>query len=221
MKLHFHRELADLNSEIARLGGLVEESIGKALTSLRTGDKKLAKEVRRGDDLVDVLEVELEERLLKILALYHPVARDLRFIVAVLKVNNELEHIGDLSQSIAQKTKRISPNHVQNTPMELFRMGDIAQKMVGLALDSLLTQDVEKAKQVIQMDDEVDKLHSQHHELVARHIEDQSHEFNLPELALLSVSRSLERIADMATSVAEDVFYLVEAKIVRHRSDTE
>lgn len=221
MKLHFHRELADLNSEIARLGGLVEESIGKALTSLRTGDKKLAKEVRRGDDLVDVLEVELEERLLKILALYHPVARDLRFIVAVLKVNNELEHMGDLSQSIAQKTKRISPTHVQNTPMELFRMGDITQKMVGLALDSLLTQDVEKAKQVIQMDDEVDKLHSQHHKLVARYIEDQSHEFNLPELALLSVSRSLERIADMATSVAEDVFYLVEAKIVRHRSDTE
>lgn len=221
MKLHFHREIADLNTEIARLGGLVEESIGKALTSLRTGDKKLAKEVRRGDDLIDVLEVELEERLLKILALYHPVAKDLRFIVAVLKVNNELEHMGDLTEAIAQKTKTISPSQVQNSPMQLIKMGDITQKMVGLALDSLITQDVEKAKKVIQMDDEVDKLHSQHHKLVAQHIEDNSHDFNLPELGLLSVSRSLERIADMATSVAEDVFYLVEAKIVRHRGNDE
>lgn len=221
MKLHFHREIADLNTEIARLGGLVEESIGKALTSLRTGDKKLAKEVRKGDDLIDVLEVELEERLLKILALYHPVAKDLRFIVAVLKVNNELEHMGDLTESIAQKARRISPVHVQNSPMELFHMGDITQKMVGLALDSLLTQDVEKAKEVIRMDDEVDRLHRQHHELVAQHIEDKSYEFKMPELGLLSVSRSLERIADMATSVAEDVFYLVDATIVRHRQDSE
>jgi phosphate transport system protein len=221
MKLHFHRELADLNTEIARLGGLVEESIGKALTSLRSGDKKLAKEVRKGDDLIDVLEVELEERLLKILALYHPVAKDLRFIVAVLKVNNELEHMGDLTESIAQKIKRISPSQVQNTPMRLFEMGEITQKMVGLALDSLLTQDVEKAKKVIQMDDEVDRLHREHHQLVSQHIEEKSEAFSLSELGLLSVSRSLERIADMATSVAEDVFYLVEAKIVRHRNEPD
>lgn len=221
MKLHFHREIADLNSEIARLGGLVEESIGKALTSLQTGDKKLAKEVRKGDNLIDVLEVELEERLLKILALYQPVAKDLRFIVAVLKVNNELEHMGDLTESIAQHSRRVSPTQVENSPMELLRMGNITQKMVGLALDSLLTQDVEKAREVIRMDDEVDHLHGQHHRVVAQHIEDKSHDFNLSELRLLSVSRSLERIADMATSIAEDVFYLVDAAIVRHRQEPE
>ena len=217
MKQHFHREIASLKTDIGHLGGLVEESIGKALVSLKNADTKLAKEVRKGDDEIDQLEVDIEERLLKILALYQPVARDLRFIVTVLKVNNELEHMGDLAESIARKTKVVKQNQLESSKMDLFAMGEIVQKMVTMALDAMLTQDSEKAKHLILLDDQVDKFHSQHHRVVAAQIEDKQKLFTHSELDLLSISRSLERIGDIATSIAEDVIYCVDAEIVRHR----
>ena len=217
MNQHLHREIGDLKTATAKLGGLVEEAIGKALTSLKDGDRWLAKEVRHGDDAIDRLEVEIEERALKILALYQPVARDLRFIVSVLKVNNELEHMGDLAESIARKTDHISKDLVNESKMELGKMGAKVQKMVTMALDALLEEDVDRAREVIKMDDEIDRQHQVNHVIAGEWIEKPDKVFRRPDLSLLSVSRSLERIADMATSIAEDVVYYVEAKIVRHR----
>lgn len=217
MKQHFHRELGNLKTQTAKLGGMVEEAIGKALLSLREGDQYLAREVRKGDDAIDTLEVEIEERCLKILALYQPVARDLRFIVSVLKVNNELEHMGDLAESIAQKTKRVSKELVNDSKMDLMQMGQNTQKMVGMALDALLEENAEKAREVIKMDDEIDRYHYSHHRVVSESIEQTDKKISHTELSLLSVSRCLERIGDMATSVAEDVIYYVDAKIIRHR----
>jgi len=217
MEQHLHREINDLKTEFGKLGGMVEEAIGKALTALKTGDKKLAKEVRHGDDNIDLLEVEVEERMLKMFALYQPVARDLRFLVTGLKVNNELEHMGDLAQSIASKVKQVTPGDLEKTRMDIFEMGYLVQKMVSMCLDAFLTKDSQKARSVIVMDDQVDDSHRKNHAVVKAHIKDDSTTFRLADLALLSVSRSLERIGDMATSISEDVIYFVEAQIVRHR----
>ena len=214
---HFHREIEEMYAGIARLGGMVEEAIGKAMSAVVKGDVELAKEVRAGDDAIDKLEVELEERCLAILALYQPVARDLRFLVTALKVNNELEHIGDLAESIARKSKSIPRSKAENSPMELFQMGKETQKMVSLALDALLKEDSQKAKEVIHMDDRIDGYHRKHHQIVENRIEHVDKEISNAELKMLSVSRSLERIADLATSIAEDVVYFVDATIVRHR----
>lgn len=217
MEQHLHREIADLKLVMARLAGLVEESIGKALTALKEGDKKLAKEVRKGDDQVDSLEVEIEERLLKLFALYQPVARDLRFLVTALKVNNELEHVGDLAESIAAKTRSVSNKIVSETSLNLFAMGEKAQAMLNKAVDAFLKSNAELARHVIGMDDEVDKIHKYNHKIIRRRIKDKGIVFDEEELGLLSVSRSLERIADTATSMAEDVIYFVDARIIRHR----
>ena len=221
MEQHLHREIDELKLAVARVGGLVEEAIGKALTALKDGDKKLAKDVRKGDDLVDSLEVEVEERLLKMFALYQPVARDLRFLVTALKVNNELEHVGDLAESIASKTRTVSNDTVTNTSLNLFQMGERAQTMLSKALDAFLKSDTDAARQVIAMDDEVDALHKYNHKVIRHRIKDQEITFKEEELGLLSVSRSLERIADTATSIAEDVIYFVDARIVRHRNKQE
>ncbi|CAM2067703.1 phosphate signaling complex protein PhoU [Sulfidibacter corallicola] len=217
MKLHFHREISQLNTEIAKLGGLVEDAIGKALVSLREGNHKLAEEVLEGDDYIDQLEVEIEEHCLKILALYQPVARDLRFIISVLKVNNELEHMGDFAQSIAQKITYVPKAAIEKSGMKLLEMGSGTQKMVGMALDALLKEDAERALEVIEMDDHIDQLHIQHHRLVADRLKYANPPLKLPDLGLLSVSRSLERISDKATSIAQDVIYYVEARIIRHQ----
>lgn len=218
MEQHLHREISELLVDIAKLGGLVEESIGKALGALQAGDKKLAKQVRKNDDRIDQLEVEVEERLLKMFALYQPVARDLRFLVTALKVNNELEHMGDLAENIASKVKTVSSKSVENTSLNLFEMGEKAQAMVHTALDAFLKRDSSLAKQVIQMDDEIDDLHSYNHKIIRDRVKGSDQNFSIDELGLLSVSRNLERIADTAASIAEDVIYFVDARIVRHRS---
>lgn len=217
MNQYFHQELGELYTEIAKLGGMVEESIGKAMASFTMADKVLARDVRTGDDKIDKLEVEIEERCLNMLALYQPVARDLRFLVTALKVNNELEHIGDLAESIARKARKVPKSKVENSKMELMNMGESTQKMVSLALDAFLKEDSKKAWAVIHMDDEIDKFHAKHHRIISQDIESDERSFSIPELKMLSVSRSLERMADLATSIAEDVIYFVEGNIVRHR----
>lgn len=216
MKLHYHQEINDLNTQVARLGGLVENAVAKALVALREGNTALASEVDDADDVIDRLEVDLEARCLKILALYHPVAKDLRFIVSVLKVANELEHMGDLAQHIAQKAHTVPVEVVRRSEMEIQTMGHKVKSMVGLALDAMLKGSVETARRVIAMDDEVDAFHRRNHQVLSETITNVEQPHKLSHLSLLSVSRSLERIADMAGSIAEDVVYFVEGRIVRH-----
>ncbi len=219
MRQSFQEELSALHTDIARLGGLVEEAIGKALAGLGERNSRLLLEVRDGDDRIDALEVAIEERCRSILALYHPVARDLRFLVTVLKVNNELEHMGDLAEDIARKATRIPPSKLESSPMELIPMGACTQRMVAMALDALLSEDSSKAYEIIHLDEEVDQYHAGNHRLIAERIEGKSTDFTLVELNMLSISRSLERIADIAISIAEDIIYLVDAVIVRHRRE--
>ena len=216
---HFHRELAELNTMLASIGGLVEENLRRALNALKSCDQKLAEEVKSVESQIDSMEVEIEEFCLKILALYQPVARDLRFLITIIKVLNELERMGDLAEKIAKVIGVVSKEQIETNKMELFVMGNKTQKMVSLALDALLKKDADTAREVCMMDDEVDKLHKTHHIIIAKGINSDAVDFTLAELKLLSVSRALERIADAATRICEDVIYLVDAKIIRHKHD--
>lgn len=220
MQLHYHREFKRLNTEIAKLGGLVEDAVGKSIMCLRKSDPNLAVTVVASDDLIDRLEVEIEEQCVRFLALYHPVARDLRFIVTILKINNELEHVGDLARGIAIKASDLAA-YLQGAPgrsLNLLQMGARSQRMLSLALDSLLKEDLNRAYEVLRMDDEVDASHRQNQQSIFQKIEAQREKISINDLSILSVSRSFERIADIATNVARDVIYFVDAKIVRHQT---
>ncbi len=217
MQQHFHREITELYTMVAQLGGMVEQAIGKVVSAFYEGDASLAQKVRDEENRIDEMEVAIEERCLNILALYQPVSRDLRFLVTVLKVNNELEHIGDLADSIARHVPAIPKSKVESSRMAIKEMGTQTQTMVGLALDALLNEDSAKARRVIEMDDQIDRYHRSNHKIVAENIESAEVDLTLPELKMLSISRSLERMADLAASISEDVIYCVEAVIVRHR----
>ncbi len=178
----------------------------------------LAEKVIAGDEEIDQMEVELEEECLKVLALHQPVAVDLRFIVAVLQLDNDLERIGDLAANIAERavaladTKRITP------PFDIAKMADAAQRMLKGSLDCLVQGDTRLANEVLDLDDEVDAMHSDNFRLFKERIYE-----NVDDLdsltQYLTVSRHLERIADLATNIAEEVYYMIEGEIVRHTSD--
>jgi phosphate transport system protein len=178
----------------------------------------LAEKVIAGDDQIDRMEVELEEECLKILALHQPVAIDLRFIVAVLKINNDLERIGDLAANIAERTVALADSGRIDPPFDFTGMAASTRQMLKGSLDCLVKMDTVLAQHVLDLDDEVDAMHSHNFQLIKEQI--RSHPDHLESLThYLTVSRHLERIADLATNIAEDVYYMIEGEIVRHTSD--
>jgi phosphate transport system protein len=168
------------------------------------------------DDQIDDLEVDLEEECLKILALHQPVANDLRFIIAVLKINNDLERIGDLAGNIAERTIALADEKERIVaPTHFPAMVAGVEEMLKKSLDALVNLDLRLAAQVCRMDDQIDKLHAQTYSLVKQEV--RSHPDQLDSLLhYLTISRHLERIADLATNLAEDVIYMIEGDIVRH-----
>jgi phosphate transport system protein len=216
MAEHLQREIARLRKMILREGTLVEESLRNAITALWERDLELAQLVISKDAEIDEMEVEVEEECLKALALYQPVASDLRYIIAVLKLNNDLERIGDLATNIAERVKRLVTEPVIAIPDLLPRMADTTGAMLKLSLDALVESNLETAIRVCDMDDEIDSYHRDFHQLVADIIPtDPKQVFGW--LMLLSVSRQLERAADHCTNIAEDVQYMIKGKITRHR----
>ena len=218
MSLHLQREIEDLKKRVLSLSALAEESVQKAVSSLSSKDAVLANEVISEDSVIDRMEVEVEEECLKILALHQPVAADLRFIVAVLKINNDLERIGDLSVNIAERALFLDTVESVPAPFDFPGMARKAQSMLSRALDSLIHLDAQTARQVCADDDEVDEINRTMYRQVQEGIE------QYPDLIdcyihLLGVSRHLERIADHATNIAEDVIYMIEGEIVRHRTE--
>ncbi len=219
MEQHYHREIKDIYRKVGKLGGLVEIGVGKALRCLKDGDPQLGDEVRDGDRNIDLLEVDIEEDCLKVLALYQPVARDLRAIVTLLKVTTILERMGDLAENIVNKASLVPTSYLSESRMDIPRMGELALKMVHTSLTSLLKGDGQLAREVLSLEKEMDELHKYHHKVVAEDIEGQNIRFSRAELGLLSISRYLERIGDQSVHVAEDVIYLDEAKIIRHNKE--
>jgi len=217
MTRHIERQIDQLKEKILRVGTLVEEAFSKSITALINRDMALARRVMASDEEIDRMEVEVEEECLKILALYQPVAADLRFVVAVLKINNDLERMGDLARNIAKRVPQLADGPAVELPPEIRTMAMLAQEMVKQCLDAVVNADPSLARQVREEDDAVDHARQQIRRRILQGIKTHPEQMeNL--LRVNSVSKHIERIADMATNVAEDVIYMVEGDIVRHRA---
>jgi phosphate transport system protein len=217
MTVHMLRELDKLKKMILALSAMVEESVQQGVLALVKRDKPLAHKVIDMGKQVNQLEVDLEEECLKILALHQPVAADLRFIVAVLKINNDLERINDLAGNLASRGLELMNDVSIQPPFDVMEMSSAVEDILRKSLDALVNLDERLAWKAIQLDDGVDKLHKNSFDMVKAQIREQpTHIDGL--ISYLSISRYLERIADLATNVAEDVIYLVDGRIVRHKN---
>jgi phosphate transport system protein len=217
MTKHIERQIDQLKDRILRVGTLVEEAISKSITALINRDARVAQRVIANDEEIDRMEVEVEEECLKILALYQPVAADLRFVVAVLKINNDLERMGDLARNIAKRVLELTAAPPRQLPAEIRTMAMHAQDMVRHSLDAVVNADPALARQVREEDDVVDAARQKIHHRVLQQIRATPEDVETL-LWINSVSKHIERIADMATNIAEDVIYMVEGDIVRHRA---
>ena len=210
------REIDKLKKSLLALTAIVEERFQTSLQSLLEMDSELAEQVVGGDAEIDNLEVQLEEDCLKVMALHQPLANDLRFIVSVLKINNDLERVADLTVNMADRVKDLSAMQVPTEcPFDLKTMGQRVRLMLDVSLDALVEEDSEKARTCIDLDNLVDDMHRDNFELIKRAVREQPEKIDYI-LLYLSVSRYLERIADLATNIAEDVVYLIDAEIIRH-----
>lgn len=215
MSRHLEVEIEKLKQNLLRLAATVEESVHMAVRAIATRDARLARTVIEADQEIDQLEVEIEEQCLKVLALYQPVAVDLRFIVALLKINNDLERIGDLAVNLAERAVAVSTLPTVAVPFDLDGMAGLVKTMLKRSLDSLMHADLTEAAAVRQSDDQVDQIHRNMYKAIRDGIV--AHPEHVDTYILfLSVSRYLERIADHATNIAEDVTYMIEGEIVRH-----
>ncbi len=216
MAVHLQREIGSLKNRMLSLCALVEEDLRQAVQAVDRRDPTLARQVIARDLQVDHEEVSIEEECLKLLALHQPVANDLRFIVAVLKLNNDLERIADLAVNIAERALFLSSQTPLDIPYDFSAIAEKTQAMLRQSIDALINRDADLARQVGLADDEVDAINREAFNRVTSMIK--SHPDDLDSLiALLSVSRYLERIADHASNIAEDVIYLIEGKIIRHQ----
>ncbi len=212
------REIEKLKKQILELGAMVEERVRMAVKAIEENDHDLSSEVIRGDWEIDQREVDLEEECLKILALHQPVANDLRFIIAVLKINNDLERLGDLAVNIAERAACLAAFERNEIVTDLTVMAGKVQTMLRMSLDSLVNTDPALARDVCAMDDEVDEIHANlfsKFEDAVRRRPDRLHQLT----HLMGVSRNLERMADHTTNIAEDVIYMSVGEIVRHRAE--
>jgi len=216
MPRHFDREMDKLKKKLLALISIVEEQVTSAVVAFETKDRSLAESVIEGDGEIDEAEVEIEEECLKILALHQPVALDLRYLVAILKLNNDLERIGDLAANIAKQALALARAELTVPPLGLGDMAERARSMLHRALDAVFTLEESTARQVCADDDEVDELHRGTYTRVTALIEQDPTKTGLL-IHILSVSRSLERIADLATNIAEDIIYTAGGDIIRHR----
>ncbi|MEW5800915.1 MAG: phosphate signaling complex protein PhoU [bacterium] len=218
MPQHLEREIERLKRKILSLSTLVEEGVQKAVKSVEQRNTKLAASVIENDLKIDHTEVDVEEECLKVLALYQPVAIDLRFIVAVLKINNDLERIGDLAVNIAERAVFLATQPKIEIPFDLQGMAEKSQAMLKRSLDALVNMDSQLAREVCASDDEVDALNRDMYTRVQTGIN--QHPAEVESLIhFLSISRHLERIADHATNIAEDVIYMVDGEISRHKTE--
>ncbi|MBN2102954.1 phosphate signaling complex protein PhoU [bacterium] len=218
MTSRLQHELNQLKKSVLTLGAAVEDGLHRAVKALQERDEKIAQKIIESDHEIDNMEVDLEEECLKLLALHQPVATDLRFIVAVLKINNDLERIGDLSVNIAERAKFLAFQPPVNLPLDFRSMADAVQKMLKKSLDALVNMDEQLAGEVIDTDDRVDNMNRDMYQQIQEAIIKNPGQIESL-IHLLSTSRHLERIADQTTNIAEDVIYMIKGEIVRHKTE--
>ncbi len=213
-----HRNIQKLKKRLLSIGAIVEEQVDLAVKSIVNRDQEMARKVIERDAAIDLMEVDLEEEGLKTLALHQPMAVDLRMIIAILKINNDLERIGDLAADATERALVLVTLDPVDLPFDITQMSQAVQKMLKQSLDALVNLDLTLAEKVCASDDAVDAMHSEVFLKVDEEIV-KNPKNTQQLLTLLSVSRYLERIADHATNIAEDVIYLVKGHIVRHQEN--
>lgn len=218
MERHFDQELEDLKMALLRMAGRAEEQVAQALQALTRREDARARKVEADDNALDDLQVEIDDRCIKLLALRQPAAKDLRFVMMATKIATDLERIGDLAVNIAQEAERLNREPPLKPLVDIPRMAEIAQGMIRDTLDAFVNGKPDTARQIIARDDEVDSLNRQiHRELTSFMIED-PHTVTRA-LSLMTVAQNLERVGDHVTNVAEEIIFLYEARDVRHQHE--
>ena len=220
METHFHKELQGLKEDLLSMAALVEEAIDTAAQSLVKRDSDLAKKTFEGEDRINGMEIDIEDKCLKLLALGQPMAGDLRFITSAMKIVTDLERMGDQAVNIAERAISLNQKPQLKPYLDIPRMAEIAQSMVKDVLDAFVTQDSKLARSVCERDDLVDGLNDQvFRELLTYMMSDP--QTITREVHLMIVCRCLERIADHATNIAEDVIFMVDARVIKHHADAK
>jgi phosphate transport system protein len=220
LQRHFDQDLQALKEELLEMGGRAEAIVQKSVEALKRRDRQLAEEVFVDDKAIDRLEIDVDERCVSLLALRQPMAVDLRFITAALKICNDLERVGDHAVNIAESAQRLSEEPPLKPLVDIPRMADLAAGMLREALDAFVARDPATARRLVRRDDEVDDLNRQvFRELITFMIEDPRTITRAMDLIL--VARNLERVADLATNIAEEVVFIAEARIIKHHAEEQ
>jgi phosphate transport system protein len=219
MERHIDEELKELHKEILKMGALAQEAIFKSVEALKNRDRMEAQSVIDSDKKIDELELVIDERCIDMIALYQPMAGDLRYITTGMKVNAELERIADLAVDISQRVLEIADKPLLKPLIDIPKLSVIAQEMVRDAIDSFVKKDVELAKKVILTDPKADQLRNLvQKELINDYMAKDSSTATRA-VPLLLIARHLERICDHTTNIAEDVIYMVQAKVIKHHPE--
>ena len=214
---HFQEQLATLKERLLVMGGLAEERVRAIMEALVERDLSLVERVQAGDEPLNQLHIEIDDRCFKLLALHQPMAADLRAIVSAVKINTDLERVGDLAVNIAEAAQRCIARPPVKKLLDIPRMAGLAQSMQRDSLDAFVRRDLDLAQHVLDEDDTLDELKTQiFRELLTYMLQDPS--TIEPSLDLILISRHLERIGDHATNIAEDVIFIVSAKDIRHHA---
>tara|TARA_A100001015_G_scaffold124923_1_gene138436 strand:- start:66 stop:740 length:675 start_codon:yes stop_codon:yes gene_type:complete len=220
MSKHLEKDVNQVRNRILDLGEMVAEAIGTASAMIQNYDLVLVNQVYEVEHLIDKIEVEIEEECLKVLALHQPVSENLRFLIVVLKVNNDLERMGDQLKNIAERIEYISDKDRVVADLNLHSMAELCSKMVKESIVALTQQDAKKARTVLELDDELDIMHAATYKTLTEVMLDKSESIRAA-LSLLTVSSNLERIGDLATNIAEEIISMEGGEIVRHKNLTE
>jgi phosphate transport system protein len=212
---HFAEELAELNHRLLVMGDLAEERLRAAMQALLDRDRVLMASVIQGDEAINRLHLEIDDRCFKLLALHQPMAVDLRMIVAAVKINSDLERVGDLAVNVAEASERYLEHAPVKPLIDIPRMGSMAQRMLDEAIKAFVSRDVELAQAVLTQDDVLDGLKDQIFRELLTYMLGDTRKIE-PGIDLILISRHLERVGDHATNIAEDVIFIVEARDVRH-----
>jgi phosphate transport system protein len=219
MERHFDEELNELHQEILKMAALAQEAIKNSIEALKNRDKPQAQNVIDQDDKVDELELTIDERCIDLIARHQPMAGDLRFITTGMKINVELERIADLAVDISERVLVLADKPLLKPLIDIPKLSVVAQNMVGDAIDAFVKKDVELAKKVVLSDSQADRLRDLvQEELINDYIAKDATAAPRA-VPLLLIARHLERICDHATNIAEDVVYMVEGKVVKHRTE--
>jgi phosphate transport system protein len=217
--LHFREELEELQSKLLEMGGLVEAAIHNSVLALVERDEDKAKEVMWNEALVNQKEIEIDELATRMLALFQPMARDLRFITAVIKINNDLERMGDLAVNITERAMTLMREPAVKPLVDIPRIADLAESMVHRALDAFAKHDADLARDVLLADDAVDRLRDAVYDELLTFMQEERSTINRA-VSLMFIAQNLERIADHSTNIAEDVLFAVKGVDVRHHNET-